>query len=617
MWLHYRSAVLASKAVKRFERKLDGRRVRTKIQPPPKHHKKPESIWSVQLSNVSIVTTKEQLQQRLGGVAPDKIILGQPTADKTGEEAIEFIKGLLTQSERKLQSFEVEVNATGSRTIAYARFERASDVEPAVLLTGTEFPGLGSKLFVEPAAAVTVLVLRNLYSILESKIQKLQSNNKEGVRVSARELSKCKVMTVRIYGPNSKAVAKVKAQLAQMVTGTVVLEDGGTALWHDFFAADDGFSSLKSFSQPGKLLVYRDLRKQQLVLHGSEALFNDTRCAIVQLLSTHSSSHLMTLEGDLFGIALSGGFRRVVREFGRKNAKLDVLRTPPVMVFQGSPEDWATAKSLILSSSSPEPAEEKSEDGRECPFCFSDPTDPVKLDCGHVYCRDCFESTCQEAHRGKVPVACEGGCESVVSLQHLRKVLSHESFEALFEASFASYIRSHPVAIQYCPTPDCPTIYKVTQELGVFTCCNCLISTCTACGELSHEGITCEAAKHEGREAARQTEEYFKSQNIRKCPKCTARIQKGAGCNHISCPCGVHICWECMDTFTDEDDCYRHLQNKHGGYGNVDPEQLQMEELAAVNGELDPIQEQLREIMQRAEAAAVNWVNAPPAVVGW
>ncbi|KIW98968.1 uncharacterized protein Z519_00631 [Cladophialophora bantiana CBS 173.52] len=59
-------------------------------------------------------------------------------------------------------------------------------------------------------------------------------------------------------------------------------------------------------------------------------------------------------------------------------------------------------------------------------------------------------------------------CGQIDSVEDLMKVLNHPKFEAAFEATFNSYVQSQPDKMHYCPTPDCPTIYKASKEPGVF-----------------------------------------------------------------------------------------------------------------------------------------------------
>lgn len=40
---------------------------------------------------------------------------------------------------------------------------------------------------------------------------------------------------------------------------------------------------------------------------------------------------------------------------------------------------------------------------------------------------------------------------------------------------------------------------------------------------------------------------------------CGRSIFKDGGCEHMACPCGVHICWNCMEIFDTAEECYDHI----------------------------------------------------------
>lgn len=64
------------------------------------------------------------------------------------------------------------------------------------------------------------------------------------------------------------------------------------------------------------------------------------------------------------------------------------------------------------------------------------------------------------------------------------------------------------------------------------------------------------------------TEEWAKTSGAKRCPSCHAWIEKTAGCNHVACMCGVHICWVCPKAFDDPHGVYDHLRLIHGGIYN-------------------------------------------------
>lgn len=43
----------------------------------------------------------------------------------------------------------------------------------------------------------------------------------------------------------------------------------------------------------------------------------------------------------------------------------------------------------------------------------------------------------------------------------------------------------------------------------------------------------------------------------KKCPGCGRSIMKNGGCSHMTCPCGTHFCWICLERVSG----YAHFQN--------------------------------------------------------
>ena len=190
--------------------------------------------------------------------------------------------------------------------------------------------------------------------------------------------------------------------------------------------------------------------------------------------------------------------------------------------------------------------------------------------CGHAYCRECI--SLQVAPNAlSFPVECAADqCSKPFvwkdfSNLSLRIGLEMPSFVS---ASLRSYVAANPNLVHYCPTPDCPVIYKVTSDKGEnFLCTHCGVSTCTKCHDTYHEDITCEQYK-DSKEKNEELEVWMeKKKSCRKrCPKCNIPIEKNKGCNHIHCrQCSADICWVCLKYFTTPRDCYDHLHDVHKG----------------------------------------------------
>ncbi|KAF5706269.1 hypothetical protein FMUND_11700 [Fusarium mundagurra] len=196
----------------------------------------------------------------------------------------------------------------------------------------------------------------------------------------------------------------------------------------------------------------------------------------------------------------------------------------------------------------------------DCAVCFCEADQALAISCGHVYCTICFVNMCQvEASTiGDFSIKCigdQGNCKKAIPLHEIQNLLLSEIFESVLEASFASFMRRHQDQLRYCPTPECTQVYRIAQpETSVppiFTCAKCMTATCTSC-HVSHPRKTC--AEYKGNESGGMAELLKAKEELgfKDCPK----------------SCGTHICWLCLKTFTDGDECYQHMGRVHGGIGN-------------------------------------------------
>ena len=54
----------------------------------------------------------------------------------------------------------------------------------------------------------------------------------------------------------------------------------------------------------------------------------------------------------------------------------------------------------------------------------------------------------------------------------------------------------------------------------------------------------------------------------KECPGCKVATIKSHGCDHMTCPCGVHWCFECGGEFS-YNNIYDHMSSEHGGIGFI------------------------------------------------
>jgi hypothetical protein len=159
-------------------------------------------------------------------------------------------------------------------------------------------------------------------------------------------------------------------------------------------------------------------------------------------------------------------------------------------------------------------------------------------------------------------------CEHKISIDSIKVNSKVGIFDRIIDSTFKSYINSNGDSFQFCPTPDCPQVYKVNS--GDLECDVCLSSICSSCKTNSHQGITCNEfalVRYDPMDAAFL--KWKKDNDVRACPKqgCGAQIQKSMGCNHMTCQnCKSHICWFCMGIY-EQSNIYQHMRDNHGNIG--------------------------------------------------
>ena len=582
-WLHYSNTGKA-RAIERFiasrDYRIKGRKIQVTLQ-VPEHgfgRQKP-TITSVQLGNLDASTSQALIERHIPGhLTPTDVILGKPSYSATIDEAEECVKALLDRV-GSLEGWESSSTTSATQVKAFARFETGEDARKAVnQLNGQKIPQLAnSKLFVSPLISVKFNVPKAMYRAIRGDFDHLKSQAWDSGYVHLKSYPPVeatqKLIGLRLYGEDAKAVAKAKSALEKILAGDVAL-NGNVAIWDDFFAESRGLAYLYELSLTHQGYVYRDMRKHRLSIYGSADSKEKIRRALIEKLdSLMETTHYISLSAEDLKKALHGGFRRIVAALGKQNASLDIRQRPQIITITGSTRDLETARTFLdqdIASDVGDLALGESTHEHDCAVCWTEAENAYRTPCGHFYCASCFASQCCSAGEGDLPVRCLGDsatCLQIFGLQEIKDSLPSHAFEQLLQDSFTAHVRTNPKSFQYCPTPDCPQIYRVSAAGVVVTCPACLTPVCTTCQVTAHDGMDCDTY---GRVGTQGDEEFAKwkrenADHVKDCPVCAVPIEKSFGCNHMECRnCGAHICWVCLETFDEGRKCYGHMQEVHG-----------------------------------------------------
>ncbi|OCL12069.1 hypothetical protein AOQ84DRAFT_271286, partial [Glonium stellatum] len=589
-YLQYLKEDKARLAVEKLNKKeserIRHRKLQIKYEPPTAQSIYQQSTYIVRVGNLDVKTTWAEITEFLAHPKPFEVSFGPPTYNLSSEEAEKRVKSLL-EAKGTLSECIISTDGNGSRVKAIARFIHAEDARKAVQeLNESNIEASGnSKLLVAPIVSVKLSVLNKILTAVKNDLDTLRDKAwktkyvhiKSYDAVDSQSSQKLNT-TLRIHGEDRDAVAQTKSAVEKILAGTVAtIQD--KQIQDLFFFRPEGLKFLEVLMDKYGVFIYRDMRRGLLRLYGKPAAVLDAQNALAEKVEELATEvHTIVLDNENIKAALRGGFRRLVAALGKDAVKMDIIGNPKVITVRGPIKTFEQAKETLHSFSQISLGAGmealQAEDGYEeaCPVCWTEPDEPFKTSCGHIYCLSCLTSQCSSASDDTLPLRCLGAsatCNHVLSLTELHDGLPAIVFKTLLESSFTSYIRSRPNDFQYCPTPDCDRVYKTTSTANArtFLCDSCITPVCTGCHVTAHDGLTCEAYKllAHGDDAFSK---WKKDHDVRDCPTCGTPIEKTDGCNHMHCGgCGTHICWFCMETFKTAADTYDHMPKMHRHIG--------------------------------------------------
>lgn len=583
VWLHYHNTGKA-RAAERFFTSRDfrvaGRKVQATLQVPEHRfgHQK-HSITSVQMGNLSASVLQSTIQRHIPDhLTPIDVIMGKPSYTTSLHEVGVCVKALLDEV-GPLETWEPNSTTSATQVKAIARFRAEEDARKAVTqLSGQKMPQLAnSKLFVSPLISVKFNVPTSMYNAIPRQLSDLKSQIWDAGHVHIKTYPPLepmqKLITLRLYGEDVKAVAKAKSAFEKIMAGDVAM-NGGIGMWDDYFTSSGALTYLNVLSRTYGAYIHRDTRKHRLALYGPVESKKKVQSALIEKLeSLREATHYIPLSTGDLKKALQGGFRCIVATFGKERAKLDIRQRPQVITINGSARDLAKARAILdqdLAGDLENLALNERADEPDCAVCWTKAEDAYRTPCGHLYCGSCFSQQCASAGQGDLPVRCFGdlgNCSQVLEVQEIKNALPSEAFERLLEDSFTTHVRTNPKSFQYCPTPDCPQIYRISANGTTFTCPACLTPICTTCQVISHDGMTCEVYERISSQGSEEFVKWKQASGVKDCPVCRVPIEKSVGCNHMECRnCKTHICWTCLETFDEGMDCYAHMNEVHGSF---------------------------------------------------
>ncbi|KAI0433671.1 hypothetical protein F5Y09DRAFT_54632 [Xylaria sp. FL1042] len=409
--------------------------------------------------------------------------------------------------------------------------------------------------------------------------QRLQDRLNESIAPPLNILPRLTGLLLSLHSCRSEEVAKGADIIEDIVAGDLIRGKDDKPFWVPQLAFNGSATKLlKEIQRRHGVILLSNRSKREIRCFGDLSKQVIVQEDVVRRLTEDiKSRHTIEIESVGFAQLWMSGVLRLLKDSFKDNVvSLNVTSNPKKLTITGSDDEYCEVLGLLQINQIPFAVQEASSGQESCSICFTPAEYPVVLGCGHTYCAECFEGLCKNSTtQADMSITCTGAnntCKSAIPLREIQAHVDPSTFEQLLESSFTMYIARRPQEFHYCPTPDCRYIYHPASDStspSWHLCQKCLQRTCRSC-HANHEGLRCD--QHQ----AFQAFEDYKRENssrIKDCPKCQTTVEKIDGCNHVRCGgCKIDLCWVCLKTFENADDCYSHMTNAHGGIGIEEPE---------------------------------------------
>lgn len=387
---------------------------------------------------------------------------------------------------------------------------------------------------------------------------------------------------IRISANATRTVAEVRRPLEELTRGRTIDDKSLTPMILQLLMSRDGFSLRSEVQQETGTYILFDRHNLNLRVFGSPEKVDAAQQKLIE--SLHSLHESKQLEIHLCGRNLPPDLmKQVVKNFGPDlhglkekipEADFTLNSRDQIISLHGNKELKPKVEKMIYEiarTSTSNHVAERHGTGVDCPICLCEVEEGYGLEgCGHLLCRSCLVEQCESAikNQGTFPICCvHEGCGQPILLTDFRSLLLSDKIEELVRASLGAFVASSQGKYRFCPSPDCPSIYRVASPGTAgepFVCGACYAETCTRCHLEYHPYLSCERYKEFKEDPDSSLKEWCRGkEHVKNCPGCGYTIEKVDGCNHVECKCGKHVCWVCLEFFGTSDDCYNHLRNIH------------------------------------------------------
>ena len=526
----------------------------------------------IKISRIPSATTIQRMKNFAG--TQDVDISEDPFSYTSNDVVSTLHSHLRSLPNSTLRSFTLENKPRPNTVSAKAVFSTYEGAQIAcdslkVRAFGGNFPPL--RLFLSDPYQFTITLDEKQYISQRNQWIDLCGYRGREVKIQVKTIDKTggRKVIVTLTGCDKQAVGALKVRIENLAGGQRL----DAAHWHSTFKSNKGQDFLDSLYEKTGAYVWRDRKRDCLVIFGRSDTIEDVKLHIREEVKRISFEQTIPLQKRALGFFIREGLPQMQALLGEENVTLDVRSS--VIVLRGADLEEAIHHLSQLMDKFLDHASHSTvtPDDTSCPICYDVVSQPVEINCNHIYCSACLRHYILSTFDNhSFPLKCMGSdatCNNHFSLPLIRKFLPPQHFEQLMTAAFTSYLDRNPDTFKYCTTPGCSQIYRATALPYELQCPSCFIKICSACHTEGHTGMSCiEKRQHKiPEEQERLLRAWAWENNVKQCPSCQAWVEKVEGCHHINCRCGVHFCWICAGVF-DANSIYDHMTRVHGDWYN-------------------------------------------------
>ena len=507
--------------------------------------------------------------------------------ETTQEEMIDYecqLKQLIKKCTPS-QEFEVDLKPVKNHYTHFRAFVAFQNAEEGhVALNELQHKCISGRLLkVEVTLNSSIRYPLEIYNVIKDDVENIRKQllalYGDVITISERKQERYRNVFIEITSREIKAFSLSRVELHAAILPLIV--ECNSQVQRQYILSKGCQQNLVDIQTTTSTIIKSDLRTMTLKIYGTRVNRKKARELLDEKIMHFEKSGIVTHDISLKGAGCPPGLmKHVVLVFGME---LEAIKDIPgvegatldprsqVLSILANSEAHEAVMAVIRDYSPAQTSHHGNKaDVPECSVCLTDIDNQDEIFCleycGHAYHVSCIElQTSRQAIKFPLECAAEN-CNEPFVWKDIESLFKKTSLTAQFvvDHSLRSYVAANSATVKNCLTPDCKMVYMSSKEGKLFMCSCCGLHICTKCHVQYHDGLSCAMAKA-AKEGDKELEEWLsKSSDRKRCPECKSPIERNGGCNHITCRnCHKHICWKCLEYFSTDHECYRHLARVH------------------------------------------------------